>query len=68
MNLRDVKLCIACDEVFDGESCPNCGETVFEWLVRWVRPLYKRLEDVKEFPRQDAIVFDFSKKSITGGY
>lgn len=37
MNIRDAKICLVCDEIFDGKRCPRCGE-IGEYISRWVAP------------------------------
>lgn len=33
MRLNDAKLCLDCDEIFEGDACPKCGQNL-AWL--WV--------------------------------
>lgn len=43
MNIRDAKICLVCDEIFEGDSCPRCGVDG-HYLMTWLRPLYPRPE------------------------
>lgn len=40
MKLRDARLCINCDEVYEAEGiyarCPSCGSESFALISRWV--------------------------------
>ena len=40
MELNKAKFCIDCEEIFEGENCPRCGDrSVWRWLREWVVPL-----------------------------
>jgi len=40
MELKTAKFCIDCEEIFEGENCPRCGErSEWRWLKEWVIPL-----------------------------
>jgi hypothetical protein len=42
MNLKDAKLCIECDEIFVGDTCPRCGASVgWQWIHKWLEPIGK---------------------------
>lgn len=36
MQLRVARLCMDCEEVHDGATCPACGSETFAYLSRWV--------------------------------
>ena len=44
MNIRDAKLCPSCDEIYDDDKCPRCGE-VGTYLTTWVKPVFPRPVD-----------------------
>ena len=41
MQLRIARLCLDCEEVHDGQSCPICASESFAYLTRWV-PVQER--------------------------
>lgn len=45
MNVREAKICLACDEVFEGKTCPRCGE-IGALICKWVWPAQPRPENV----------------------
>lgn len=38
MKLKGAKLCIECDEIYDGQFCPQCGADQGGWLRMWLAP------------------------------
>lgn len=36
VNIKEAKLCIECDEIFEGVSCPKCGGQSFAWVNPWL--------------------------------
>ena len=38
MNLRQARICLNDDEVFEGEHCPRCGQKCFAFLTAWIKP------------------------------
>jgi hypothetical protein len=36
MKLREARLCLDCDEVYQEGVCPGCGSETFAYLSRWV--------------------------------
>ncbi|MDY7035543.1 MAG: hypothetical protein SV375_05190 [Thermodesulfobacteriota bacterium] len=38
MKITDAKLCLNCDEVFEGPRCPVCGGEACSWLGVWLSP------------------------------
>ena len=36
MQLHVARLCLDCNEVYDGNDCPRCGSETFAYLTRWV--------------------------------
>lgn len=54
MKLNGTKLCLQCDEVYEGDRdrCPDCGEEEFKWLESWLLPpeekdVYTRMTGVQ---------------------
>ena len=48
MKIDSAKICIDCNEVFDGDEhtdCPRCASTVTVWLDRWISPVRVVLAD-----------------------
>ena len=43
MQLRVARLCLDCEEVHDGASCPTCASEAFAFLSRWVPAPERRL-------------------------
>jgi len=40
MQLINAKLCVNCDEIFEGETCPICGASdVVVWIHTWLPAL-----------------------------
>lgn len=50
MKLINAKLCLDCDEVFEGNYCPRCGEGRGWHIELWLRPMR---EARKEAPRDE---------------
>ena len=53
MKLKAARLCIECDEVFEGRECPACGSGESWPIILWLnydpekgRALLKELSDV----------------------
>jgi len=40
MKLRKAKICLNCDEVFEGAVCPKCTAESWRWLAAWLQPAY----------------------------
>ena len=38
MKLADAKLCTECDELYEGQNCPKCGNQGW-WLSAWIKPI-----------------------------
>jgi hypothetical protein len=36
MQLTETKLCIDCETLFTGNTCPHCDRKNFEYLEKWV--------------------------------
>jgi hypothetical protein len=36
--LKDARLCLDCETVFDEPKCPRCDSVGFYPLIRWVQP------------------------------
>lgn len=39
MNIRDAKLCLNCEEVFQGAACPRCDACYYRPLTTWLKPV-----------------------------
>jgi len=43
MNLKRAKVCLDCEEIFEGhDQCPKCGGTAWTYLSRWLNRSYER--------------------------
>ena len=38
MKLKEARICIDCDEVFEGWACPKCGSEQVVYLNAWLLP------------------------------
>ncbi|MBW1666736.1 MAG: hypothetical protein JRJ66_01555 [Deltaproteobacteria bacterium] len=38
MKLSDAKWCPNCDEVYEHDMCPACGDTHGAWIEMWIAP------------------------------
>ena len=38
MKLKEARICIDCDEVFEGRCCPMCGSEQVVYLNAWLLP------------------------------
>jgi hypothetical protein len=36
MQLRSARLCLDCEELHEGQQCPNCASEAFAYLSRWI--------------------------------
>jgi RNA polymerase subunit RPABC4/transcription elongation factor Spt4 len=36
MKLNKAKLCLDCEEIYEGQVCPKCGSFMYHWLVKWL--------------------------------
>jgi hypothetical protein len=36
MDLREARLCLDCEEIFEGPHCPLCASESFAFVSRWV--------------------------------
>ena len=45
MKLKTSKVCLDCDEVFDGElsQCPKCASPAWAWINRWLCPAGRQI-------------------------
>lgn len=41
MDLAKVKLCVDCEEMWEGneQQCPRCASKSWAWLSKWVPPM-----------------------------
>ena len=64
MNVRDAKICLVCDEIFEGENCTRCGGNG-EYLMKWVPPLYPRPEaHVSKMEKSDKVLTPFGNIEV----
>jgi len=61
LNVRDAKICLVCDEIFEGERCPRCGVDGY-YLMRWVQPLYPRPVCVRRTGRPEVCAASSQKQ------
>ncbi len=54
MKVKDVEICLDCDEVYDGklDCCPGCGSCSSVFLSNWLAPLPTKQEIDLEVRRQ----------------
>jgi hypothetical protein len=52
MQLHVARLCLDCQEVHDGQTCPICGSETFAFLSRWV-PAPERRVDPRPPPSEN---------------
>lgn len=70
MQLRTARLCLDCEEVHDGQTCPVCASETFVYLMRWV-PVPERRQKPRPATSPDAEVYrhlvaDKPAPSLTG--
>lgn len=60
MKLRDARLCIDCDEVYEAEGtyarCPSCGSESFALISRWIPTLNQSESWLNERQRRGVVV------------
>lgn len=39
MQLRRARLCLDCEEVYEGDQCPACASLAFGFIARWLHLL-----------------------------
>jgi len=40
MTLKMARLCLDCEEIFEGKSrCPRCGSETWHPIMGWIRPM-----------------------------
>lgn len=44
MQLHTARLCLDCQEVHDGKTCPICGSESFAYISRWIPAPERRLK------------------------
>lgn len=49
MQLRIARLCLDCEEIHDGQTCPVCGSESFAYISRWV-PAPERRQKPRPVP------------------
>jgi hypothetical protein len=54
MQLRVARLCLDCEEVHDGASCPVCASEAFAYLSRWVPAPERRVRPRPKAPPDGA--------------
>ena len=37
--LRDTRLCMGCEVLFEADACPVCGSEAFVPVSKWIKPL-----------------------------
>src|SRR5688572_10723393 len=53
MQLHTARLCLDCEEVHDGQTCPICSSESFAYISRWIPAPERRLKPrVAEAPPQ----------------
>lgn len=57
MNLRDARICLECEEVFEGAGaeCPRCVRSTSVWLFRWLLPRVSQM-DVPDLPHREQML------------
>ena len=50
MKLKNAKLCLDDDEIYDSKFCPICCGAQYIYLSRIVKPLYSQIEYELKFP------------------
>ena len=45
MKLKDARLCLDCEEVYEGAQCPKCASGWNVYLRRWVKVLQDAVSD-----------------------
>lgn len=46
MKLDQAKMCLDCEELFEGEQCPLCGRENYVWVQTWIPLLSGRAESI----------------------
>jgi hypothetical protein len=45
LDLKDAKICVDCELLFNESlQCPRCSSQSWQWLAKWIVPIYKRKE------------------------
>jgi len=42
MKLTEAKMCLDCEELFEGEQCPKCANSSWVWVQTWIPSLDTR--------------------------
>lgn len=67
MDLRMARLCLDCEEIFEGESrCPRCGGEAWHPIMGWIRPISEA--ERKVVRRKDILVLakPLPRERLTG--
>lgn len=65
MHLQSAKLCLDCDEIYEGEQCSKCSSTAYWWMYKYVTVMHPKGVKIENRPISfDAMDTDHPTSSV----
>lgn len=63
MKIEEAKICLDCDEIYEGTSlCPNCSGRIGWPLREWIGTIERKAAELQEASRSDLLLGDRPEK------